>query len=475
MHRFEVLAKEINKRIQVDEKSGHKINDWSPNNLRRLVIGWNYALLQFHTTGGKFPKLMELVSLQSASQKDLELLQKDYNKYKPILKVLTAGRVCSHIEEIVFDTDGYDGQMFVLDRDLDKSLGQSTDSRFPRLTSISFVESDMRTMGRLLQSSVKPNDLLLDAIRNEQMSVTPLHLTQKYADGTWKLGRSLRKYIYVFDGTLESLFDKQREQYEQDKRQQELNRANMQKSLSLYNKQLKPPLTLVSTIKKNFEVLNAVFEKASFISKSEWASYFSQQNMYKGIGKEFRLFHKNREDINARKPSNEREDSLLTLLRRVDFEELVKFLESVEQGVFISHLRYIETLIFDGILASEEQYKRDSNKLNLQESISALSRGITFLYDTQLSLVFLGFTSFLSRNTPRYTLDFYNKLEVKPEDVVFTRTQIAFCNRYMPTSKNGHAKESLGMIGATEVLVEQYDLRTKHKVLTEIVKALSSL
>ena len=63
--RFETLRKEINRGLKVDEKSGVVIRDWSPNNVRRLIIGTDCAVVCYHVTGGKFSSLVKFLEFES--------------------------------------------------------------------------------------------------------------------------------------------------------------------------------------------------------------------------------------------------------------------------------------------------------------------------------------------------------------------------------------------------------------------------
>ena len=79
------------------ETSGAVINDWSPNNIRRIAISADGIMIQRYVTTPKCPKLIDIVLY-----KDAKLYQEciDSDDYKPVSSALSALRVCSSVEEI---------------------------------------------------------------------------------------------------------------------------------------------------------------------------------------------------------------------------------------------------------------------------------------------------------------------------------------------------------------------------------------
>ena len=84
MSRFDVIEKEINKGVKVDEKSNVVIQGWSPNNVRRLIVGVDFVVVQYFVKCGKYGKLVEVIPLAKDTKEDYDDLQN--NKYTPLLK-----------------------------------------------------------------------------------------------------------------------------------------------------------------------------------------------------------------------------------------------------------------------------------------------------------------------------------------------------------------------------------------------------
>ena len=466
MYRLNTLVAEINRGVKVDEKSGQKILDWSPNNVRRLVIGWDYFIIQYHMTGGKFKKLLELKNLQSAAVKDAELIVTHQSeKIKPIINALVDGRICSNIEEIVFDISSYDGFAFTLDSNLTKLKGKGNiDSRFPRLQGVYRVDSNFRQMGELIQQCKEPNTSLIEQVKNKGLDVTPVYISSNLENGSWKKGGEVRPQFYMFDEALGGHFTKLRKLEAENGKQDKLKEIDKERNLKHFKKNVFPSLLLIANIKQNLQHSQEIFDKAPLISKSEWAKYLQQDNMLKGMSKEFKARYSNGDD------------SLINQLRRVDTRALEEFFlevdnNSIEVGLF----RYSEFIFFEKILNSDDaQYKRDSNKLSFEKSSQVLLKAVVALFNIQVNLVYFAFAEYLSRNSPKYAMDFYNKLAIPLDGFMYTRSQIEFYNRTAVSPKEGYAKKSFDIVGGREVLVEQFTTKIKIESVKAIIKSLSS-
>lgn len=466
MYRLNTLVAEINRGVKVDEKSGQKILDWSPNNVRRLIIGWDYFIIQYHITGGKFKKLLELKNLQNASVKDAELIMSHQSeKVKPIINALVDGRICSNIEEIVFDISNYDGFAFTIDSNLAKLGGKGNlDTRFPRLQGVYRVDSNFRQMGELIQGCKEPNSSFIDTVKNKGLEVTSIYVSSNLEDGSWKKGGAVRPQYYMFDDALSGHFSKLRKLEEDNDKQGKLKEIDKERNLQHFKKNVPPTLLLINTIKQNLKVSQDIFDKAPLISKSEWAKYLQQENMLKGMSKEFKARY------------SKGDDSLINSLRRVDFRALEEFFLGVDNNnVDIGLFRYIEFIFFDKILNTDDgQYKRESNKLSFEKSAQVLLKAVVSLFSIQVNLVYFAFAEYLSRNTPKYAMDFYSKLSNPPNGFMYTRSQIEFYNRTAVSDKEGYAKKVFDVVGGNEVLVEDFNTKIKVESVKAILKSLSS-
>lgn len=465
MYRLNALISEINRGIKIDEKSGQKIPDWSPNNVRRLIIGWEYFIIQYHITGGKFKKSLELKNLQNAAVKDAELIKlHQTEKIKPIINALVDGRICSNIEEIVFDISNYDGMVFTIDSNLSKIGGKGNiDTRFPRLQGVYRVDSNFRQMGELIQQCKEPNTSFIEGVKNKGLDVTPIYISPNLEDGSWKKGSAVRPQFYTFDEALSGHFSKIKKQEEEKGRENKLKALDKERNLEIFQKNIVPSVRYIATVKENLTKAQEIYEKAPLLSKSEWAKHLHQDNMLRGIGKELKERY------------STGEESLVNSLRRIDFKALEEFFLEVDgDNVDVAMLRYFEFIVFDKMLnTSDAQYRRDSNKLSFEQSARTLAKGVVVIFNTHVNLVYFVLAEYLSRNTPKYAMDFYDKLSRPLEGLLYTRSQIEYYNRTARTERQGYAKKVFDTIQAKELLVEQFSMKTKSESVKVILQSLS--
>lgn len=467
MFRLQKVVDEINKGLTINEKSGQLISGWSPNNVRRVIFGWDYLILQYHITGGRFQRLIEVKNLQSSAVKDYELLTTNRTeKLKPVINSLVENRVCSNVEEIIFDISNYDGYAFVIDSNLTKLGGKGNiDSRFPRLRGIYRVESNYRQMAEFANNTKQPNTSLIEALKKNGVLVAPIYLSSNLEEEKWKKGSATRPQFYAFDTKLGEHFSKLREEFELQKREENLRELDRKRTSSLVKQNILPTIVLIRLIRETIEQADTVYKKAPVLSKSEWAKYFQHQNFLKGVGKEFRHLY------------SDGEESLITLIRKIDFGAIYQALmdSGVSDGI-IDDVKYIETLFFDHLLTTKDtQYKRDTNKSSFEKSTATFKRAVVSLFNTLVKVVYFVLAEYLARNTPKYTMDFYNRFNQPLTDFVFTRSQIEYYNRTVSQDKYGYAKQCFDAIGGTEITVEQFDTKTKVNNLQAIMRAFLSL
>lgn len=209
MSRLSALRNEIDKGLSVDEKSGHQIADWSPNNVRRLVIAFGFAIVQYHVTGRKYPKLLSVVMFKDSDiSEDVDALHK--NKYKSLLTSLTVGRVCSSIEEIYILSDTYpDKRMSILDSDMNVLTGNNSDikNRFVRLRHVSSISvaDNGRSPGEwvfeLFRNSASGLITSLDELQDRKVLYSSISVrrTQDIEVSDWWKRTALRGKIYTMD------------------------------------------------------------------------------------------------------------------------------------------------------------------------------------------------------------------------------------------------------------------------------------
>lgn len=477
MYRFQAVMHEINRGIKVDEKAGQTISDWSPKNLKRLIVGWNFFIAQYHITGGKFRKSAELKSIESYANKDAELfLTNHVDKIKPLINVLIEGRVCSNVEEIIFVTNDYDPYALTIDSAFNRLKGKasSIESRFPRLRGVYMVEVDRKILTEAVLSCDKPNTSVVEKFKELGIPTKALLITRNLEKDVWKRGSSVKTDVYAFDTKLVEHFAGLRKEFEEVEREKELQKSYMQRYKKYLDTEVLPSLYLVATLQDYQKVLNGVYTKAPIISKSEWAGLFKETNIKKALYRELTLKHKRTE---TNKGEDSDFESLLTRLRRLDFELVKEFLEEQDKHSLLDSLNYVEYIFFEDILkqSKDSQYKRASNKASLQESLTTLKEGLDFLFATLINITYLGFVMYLTRNTPAYAHDFYSRFEYKPRIILYTKNQIEYCNRMSPADKEGYAKQVFEKIGATNIPTEKFTVKLQNQNMLEMLRALKSL
>ena len=103
--------KELLKLAHIDTTSMSSQNDiisnWTPNNVRRVVISPDGLLVNFHIVGYSYKKSCATKVFKR------DEAEKCFNNryYTPMYKALTSGRVCSCIEEIIILTQSENGLM----------------------------------------------------------------------------------------------------------------------------------------------------------------------------------------------------------------------------------------------------------------------------------------------------------------------------------------------------------------------------
>lgn len=457
MHRFQKLEEKINKGVTIFERNKsansavEQVKEWSPNNFRRLIIGYDWAAIQHFVVSGRSPKLVEEVDLRVEANKDMQLLESNPQKYKSILSAVLTGRVLSSVEEIVFCKKGYPDHMFALDADL-KILAQSesgVESRFPRLRHVSFVPSTVEEVWSFLGLSKKPDVLLLDTLKAHGKSVTIL--TEQNID-TWWSGSSLRPRYYLMDsGKLSDYFTDLRDSMLAKKKQEESSKI-LDKQVAETLKSRVPALSGILTV--SFEMLDnahSIFTNAPVISKSEWANTLLRTNVIKQLRAEL---------TNV--------PTLVTSLRRVCFDKLLKGLSDNEYDQKVcSTIANFQDIIFATI--SEEEYKRESNKDSLTVSMETLKKVASIFFGVIVNSVYLALVRYLSRNGAKHAGFFFKKLQPEVESFCYTVNTMAFLNKNL---EDGLAKKVFDKVGGLLIPSEQFSVQLRYQESIKILQGL---
>jgi hypothetical protein len=451
MNRFLELEKEVNKGISVDEKSNTIINNWSPNNVKRLIVGYDYAIVQYFKTGAKYPRLVEIVDLRRQAERDMEQVAKEPQNYKSVLAVLTKGRICSSIEEIVFCDTGYPPMLLLLDSDYSKLVtsNASLENRFVRLRHISIASLSIRDFG----NSLLKCDVLLDGLKEDGVPLKTL--VSLHEDDWWK-GTSLRPKYYSMDSeVLLRHFNSVKDKMELKSREEKLDWISAKKHAEVIKKYLPITIHVLKYVSDIFDKANGVFDSVPVLSKAEWANVLQYKNMCKGIRKELL--------------SNQ---TAITSYRRIDFDKIVT--EARKNEVSEDDIKYILSLraiVFSDILNNEEEYKLDSNKHSMIESLQMFQKLTGTIFNHQINIVFLSFAKYLTRNTPEYVNFFFEMLNGSVTNLSYTRSIMEYCNNNLEPN---WAKSAMVAINATELVADQYTVIMKSMDAQKILFSLAT-
>lgn len=474
MHRYALINKEINKGIDPNESKDVVIQQWSPNNVRRLVIGVQYALVEYHTTNHKFKQKIDLIHFKNSTNEDTTLIQTNPTKHKSVLKCLTDGRVCSAIEEIIFLQPNYPQSLLSVDSNW-HSIGQTEQalaSRFPRLYAIAVANVPEKQIAELMKQTTNPKDLLTQHLQKQGVQVS--YLTQPHKEDWWA-GVPIRPKYYSMDSpTLEKIFTTLKEEQEAIKRQEELNSIDYKRNKDLIDQHLQYITALAQLIQKNEQLAEEVFDNATFLSKAEWASTLHNAQVHKVLRKELnKVIAKTVEDIQSGVLDKQDTNAQRIIgYRKINFELLLSAFQRFNvQPQAIESLKYIRQLTFEHILKHEEEYKRESNKLDLKSSLTTYKSLLNRLYKLQVNIIYLAYTKYLSRNTPKYANFFFDRLKTDIHTIKYTRRQMEFCNNYL---NEGYAKESLDNTDAQEILVDDFSIRVSQQEAERILTALKT-
>lgn len=289
--RYEVLAKEINKGVKVDEKGGQKILGWSPNNVKRLIVGPDGAMVQYHCAPAhsKYNRKIEIIRFNEEWLREDEENARQ-GKYKSILRVLTEGRVCSCIEEILILGESA-SIVSKIDMDISSIMGGkgvgALENRFPRLDSIMVANigfnSFMQYMGDDIRRMSSPEcryDLMQDVIKGK---IENRKIYKKQGSPWWK-GSYLRANIYNIDsenGPIYNVFEDVRNYYEKREREKKL--------YDTYEKDIRKVLegdNLRIAVEQLYDAhirINEIMSKASMEDKVSWLYQLDDTHIEKAI------------------------------------------------------------------------------------------------------------------------------------------------------------------------------------------------
>ncbi|HBG5344209.1 TPA: hypothetical protein KQG29_001573 [Clostridioides difficile] len=420
MNRYKILESEINKGILIDEKNNVLINNWTPNNVRRIIIGSSEALVQYYVTEGKYKEKIKLVKFGNKMECDVALLNK--NKYSSILKVLTSKRVLSSVEEIIFCTKDYN--LALLDIDINQWIfkeRKSLSTRFVRLHSISLVDCSVLDVASIINRTIGPEQLLISELNKKYK----LNIVEKIHEYDWYLNTKLRDYWYSMDkegGKLERYFNSLKLKKEKEYKLNKLKNIEIKKLEKLWTSYGKNILFLVREINKCFNTMEKIFYELSYIEKFEWGRYLNYQFTKKML---IDKYGDNLEKI--------RSIDISTLLEHINIDEK----DSKDMLLF-------KDILYNKILKNSE-YKMEYKKMATEDSIlEYLNLLNTILYKILFNSCNLAFISYLTREGTKYIDYQINILNIGNTFIEkYTKKDLELYNSYEDESKVHHVYKNL--------------------------------
>lgn len=174
MHRYSKLLPAITSGYVMDKKTNTVFADWTPHNIRRLIIGLDKAIVQYHVVAGKVAALTRIVNYAGFVKDDIDLYQKDPSKLKSLVGVLVDARICSAVEEIVFCIKGYPTPLLQVDGNLSllaKGGISQIGNRFPRLAKVYHLNTTVSDIEQFVKSNIDPMFLLYDGFKKQGLPV----------------------------------------------------------------------------------------------------------------------------------------------------------------------------------------------------------------------------------------------------------------------------------------------------------------
>lgn len=460
MERLRLLKNKINKGIAVDEKVNTLITNWSPNNVRRLVIGFNFAIVQYYVTGGKYKKLIEIVDFRKVLQKESEYLQgQNIMKYKSILTALVDGRICSSVEEIIFSANKYPQQLLNIDTDLSKlaSDAEKLENRFVRLRQVSIVNLPEESIIFLLQQAKAPGMLVLDVLKERGTDFKLIYESHK--DNWWR-GTNLRSKWYSMDnegGPLSNYFNKLKDKMEEEERQRKLDEIDSKKSRELIENAIPPLVVMITHVKSLMTKSENVYKNSSIIDKAEWSHVLMKESIYKAI------------NIQVAK-----DIIFVERIRRIDFDKLINACKEYDLGdETVGALTYIRGVIFEGILSkNQNEFLSIKNKLDIQGSIQNLQKITAKIINSEVNIAYVALLKFLSRNTLKYVTFYYDQIKMYLGTLKYTRAIAEYCNTRL---KDMSTRGILEKIKVDLLEVEAFGIQSKIASATDILTALGTV
>lgn len=453
MERFNALRDAINKKVSIVDKSNTVIDNWSPNNVRRVIVSPSFALIQYFVTGGKYRSLFDVVDMQKEFTKDMDTLSNNPSMYVPLLKSLVVDRVCSSVEEIVFCVDSYPESMLRLDANLDslKSPDIEISNRFVRLAHMYLTSLPIKVLSEVAKKYKDSSELMYDGLVSESgdsiiLSKVTLHKSD------WWSNTSLRPKYYLMDnGVLADYFSKLKLKMEKDKVDSDLKLLDKHRALNLANSYLPKFESLAGEILSFFDKSSSIFDNASLVSKSEWAMVLNRGNICSLISRELSNVPISISDV-----------------KRVNVQGVLAIGEETSNAV--SSLSKFLGIFYTEVLRVSKP-TQSSDLLTTWGSLERLKEYIGVVFNIVVCISYLALVKYLARNTSKYATHHLSLLK-DLGSVTYTISIISFLNTY---AQDVNPKDTLNSISALEVKSAEFSTSQKLIMSSKILKSLSGV
>ena len=474
MSRYSKLVNAITRGYDIDNKTNTVFSDWTPHNIRRVVIGIDGATVQYHVAVGKFPNLIvtinygmsleaenrqlyiQLYGYQGTQTKDnfteeqrylQQFKQQEVKAYKkplrPLLGALVDARICSAVEEIVICTRGYDYFRELYNHDFNlrvllsknESLSNLND-RFPRLSRIYTVNASINEILPLVQETTDPSTLLYPVVSSKFHTNVVFKGTKEWYKGNSKFWNSKIYKMDSSEGTLYKRLQSVEAFYTQKEKEDKIQASEERRQQGILDKYARPYNTAGAYIFDIKSKTEALVNKIGIIDKCIWG-YILYLDF---IEKEF--------------------NKALPTEGVIDFEGTRSTLVNSRENT--DYIDFIE-----GMTKASK-----GKKLDLSNSMRTLISYMSILYKTYNYVLYTALAKYLAQNGLKYVKE---KVALASQSDVsqfkYTRTVSEFVNNHLhDTLETG---DILKEFGATLVLSEQYKTATIMEVNNALITLLS--
>lgn len=213
--------------------------DYSPNNIRRVVVSPNGVLIVYHrAVAGTQNRSFGVTEFQD---RDLYVEEQAKN-YKPILRLLADPLVCSTVEEIVVLSNSLSGQVHPnylsetrLEAMVSSFKGAGSDlktrisNRFGRLRYYSVININFKEFYNYFRSAVQSREISKYYFFSDMPVLKArAQVTELAGEDYWK-SYDVRPAIYAFDAKLKEYFDGIKQRREAELKAQAVDAAREQR------------------------------------------------------------------------------------------------------------------------------------------------------------------------------------------------------------------------------------------------------